>query len=179
MPSSTAEELQNVLASEAAAYQRLVELTQCERTALQVGTLVELAATIRDKEAILESLARLEQTRERITAQLSQELKLPAEVSLPDLITRLSEVSLNANGAVEGNGIAHKWIALRREFINLVEQLITLNQGNRLLIQAELACVDATFDYLGRINAAPDGQYTARGNSHAQPAAGNVLNWTG
>jgi flagellar biosynthesis/type III secretory pathway chaperone len=161
----SAEDLYHALDGEVEACRELVALTQRERLALQADNLDDLAAATQHKEALARSLARWEQVRERIVRRLLEELRLPAGASL-------SEIIAQTDGA-----IAHKLVTLRQELAGLMEQLLTLNHGNRLLIQAELARVEATFEYLARVAAPPDGHYTANGNRRSPAAAGQALNW--
>jgi flagellar biosynthesis/type III secretory pathway chaperone len=161
------EMLHTILSDEAEAYRQLVQLARREHTALQHENLPELVTATRDKEVLMAKLGQWEQKREQLVAHLAKELKLPYGATLSDLIVRLDDT------------IAHKLSALRQEFVNLMEQLLTLNHSNRLLLQAGLTRVEATFDFLASIAIPADGSYTATGGSHvqSQAAAGNVLNW--
>jgi flagellar biosynthesis/type III secretory pathway chaperone len=181
----TLEDLHNVLCAEAEAYRRLVDLTQRERSALQAGKLTEVEATTREKEAIVESLAQQEEKRELIVAHLAKELRLPTSASLLELVSALtkrlpsfSSASSDLRGAPgREHSILQELKSLHQEFVSLVEQLLMLNQGNRSVIRAELARVNATFDYLARTFTSPNEQYTSNGKDHSQPTAGGVLNW--
>lgn len=166
----TIEELHNVLVSEAEVYRQLVALTQRERVALQEKCLASLSTALRAKEVLLEDVGRWQRTRELIVERLAQEWHLPAGTSLSDLVARFDDTRPQVR----------RIIALRQEFIELVEQLLELNHGNRLLIHAELARLEATFDFLVQATVPDDEPYTAPDSSPVRrpPAAGgNVLNW--
>jgi len=159
-------ELYDVLCNEADIYRQLVAATEQERLALQKQNMIELATVTRDKEMMLQGLAKWEQTRQRLVAAVGDTLGLPAGASLLDLILHLVD-----------DPLVQKLSSLRQEFISLVEQLLGLNYGNQLLLQTGLARIDATFDYLASAMVSADGSYSAKGNSQAQLAIGNVLNW--
>jgi flagellar biosynthesis/type III secretory pathway chaperone len=161
------EELHKVLSNEAETYRQLVDLTQREREALQKESLVDLTEVTHNKEVLMGNLVKLEQLRGQVVTALAKDLNLPAGASLLDLINHLDET------------IAQKLSTLRQEFINLVEQLLTLNHGNQLLLQSGLAHIEATFDYLASVVTPADGNYTARGGTQPQQqtTTGNMLNW--
>lgn len=166
-PQIEVETLQNTLIDEAEGYRQLVALTQREREALVHNRLDELNAVVKEKLALATSLKQWEKMREQITANLARLLGLPANVSLADLAAAFEE------------SIAQKLLALRDEFIGLVEQLVKLNYTNRQLLQTELVRIDATFDYIASTSSGTHGQYyTAVGNQsdYRQPG-GNLLNW--
>jgi flagellar biosynthesis/type III secretory pathway chaperone len=182
---STLEDLYDVLRDEAESYRRLVLLTQRERSALHAGKLTDMETAIREKEAILASVAQQERRRELIVAHLAKERRLPAGVSLLELISDLAETvpSLNlstshlSGTSGKENSMLQKLKSLYQEFASLAEQLLMLNQGNRSVIQAELVRVNATFEYLSQIFKSSNERYTCRGKDHLQPNAGSVLNW--
>lgn len=165
--SETAQQLHQVLISEAAAYRQLIKLTEQERAALQAHRLSDLATTVKAKEVLSTQVAEWEEQRTRLTHTLAESLQLPETATLAELIARL-------DGAM-----ASKLGGLREEFVGLMEQLLALTHGNRLLLEAGLLRVEATFGYIASLAAQPDGHYTANGRSHVQPqaAAGNMLNW--
>ncbi|MEW5960292.1 MAG: flagellar export chaperone FlgN, partial [Chloroflexota bacterium] len=143
------EELYKVLSNEADTYRQLVAATQRERLSLQEENLIELSMAAREKEVLMKGLVTWEKTRQHIVATLSEELKLPIGASLLDIILQLDDA------------LAQKLSSLRQEFIKLVEQLLTLNHGNRLLLQTGLARIDATFEYLASLATPTDGNYSA------------------
>lgn len=159
--------LHKALLAEAEAYKKLIALVEREKPALQRENLAGLAELIRDKEALMEEIVQRERAREQLVARLAKALALPETISLSDLITHFDELT------------AQKLSALRQGFIDLVEQLLILNHGNRLLMQSGLDRVEATFDYLAAVVAPPDGNYTARGANRPQKqlTAGQMLNW--
>jgi len=96
---------------------------------------------------------------------LAKEFNLPSDISLLDLITHLDDA------------VAKKLSDIRNEFIQLVEQLLTMNHGNQLMLQSGLVRVESTFDYLSTLATPCDGSYTANGSSHThQNVGGNMLN---
>lgn len=161
------QQLLHILSSEATAYRQLVKLTEQERAALQAHKLHDLAATVQAKETLASQVAEWEAQRTRLTQHLAESLHLPATATLAELISRLD------------GPIAPQLEALREEFVRLMEQLLALTHGNRLLLEAGLSRVEATFGYIASLAAQPDGHYTASGRGHVQPqaAAGNMLNW--
>lgn len=165
--SEKVEALHQILTKEAATYQQLIEITQRERIALQEEDLVDLETTFRDKKNLIVLLNDWEQNREQLIASIAQELQLPATTSLSELISHFDKA------------IAHKLSKLRQEFINLVEQLLSLNFGNQLLLRGELDRIDATFDYLALATVPVEGNYTSNKDRRIQKqaATGNVLNW--
>lgn len=168
------EELQQVLAAEAELIRHLVALTEQERAALQMDNLVDLAAITREKEAVLHRLAEREGVREQIVGRLVELLKLSPDVSLPELLFHLDQLTgfparLKAEVA-----------DLHQAVVTSMEQLLTLGYGNRSILETGLARVNATFDYLAAVIAPPEaGAYTAKGQNQAKPeaAAGHMLNW--
>jgi flagellar biosynthesis/type III secretory pathway chaperone len=159
--------LQETLSSEVEDYRQLLLLTQREQVALQKGNLVDLMATIPDKASLLQRLAEGEKSRQKTVVTLAEKLKLPADASLADLITFCDEAA--------GQNLS----ALRHEFMGLAEQLSHLNQGNQLLLQSELARVNATVNYFLSHMIAGAG-YTVSGMttpSSLSQVTGNVLNW--
>jgi hypothetical protein len=170
---SGVEELYNILKLEAESYRQLIILSQHEQVVLQEENLTGLLTTVREKEVLREQLVQWEQAREEIAGNLVDELRLPATVSLSELIGHLdTRVSLPQRGIIE------KLSGLREELINMFEQLIAINYGNQLLIHSGLARVHATFDYLTSLVASSNGNYTHGGqNQKGQAVSGNVLNW--
>jgi flagellar biosynthesis/type III secretory pathway chaperone len=166
-PTTGIEELHSLLNTEAEGYQQLLALTRVEQTALKEENLVTLTAVTQDKQAVMDKLARWEQAREKLVSVLAAQLNLPPGASMLELIAHLDEA------------VAARLLEMRNRFINMVELLLTLNHGNRLMLQTSLARVEATFDYLSSVAAPPDGSYTAKGSAHTQnqAAAGNMLNW--
>lgn len=164
---SPVEQLQSVLASEADGYRQLVAFTRQEQVALKQANLTDLATVVQSKEKLVASLQSWEKNREQLVARLAHELGLPPAATLTDLIGKLDQT------------IAPKLIALRNEFVLLMEQLLQLNQTNRMMLQAGLVRVDATFDYLASLAAPPPGHYSASGHSRTTSAlaGGKVLNW--
>lgn len=164
---SPVEQLHAVLANEADGYRQLVAFTRQEQVALKQANLTDLAVVVQSKEKLLATLQTWEKTREQLVARLVQELGLPSAASLTDLIGKLDQA------------IAQKLTALRNEFVLLMEQLLQLNQSNRMMLQTGLVRVDATFDYLASLAAPPPVNYSANGNSRPSTSmgAGNVLNW--
>jgi len=163
--SPAVEDLHTALAGETETYRELVGLTRRERVALQDKNLTSLAEIVRQKEAVLADLMRGEHTRTQILARLSEEINVPASASLSDII------------AVLEGPEAQNLLSLRQELTDLVEQLLSLNHGNHLLLQSELDQVDATFNYLMSSTFTTDGAYTARGDARPQATPGTVLNW--
>jgi flagellar biosynthesis/type III secretory pathway chaperone len=162
------EELQNILVAESEAYQQLITLTQAERSALQKEDLDNLTSVTQEKQELLEKVSAWEQVRATIMAHLANEFGLPPDVSLLDLITHMDE------------SVADTLSDIRNEFIQLVEQLLTLNHGNQLMLQTGLVRIESTFDYLSTIAAPRNSSYSANGNSATptrQQASGNMLNW--
>jgi flagellar biosynthesis/type III secretory pathway chaperone len=165
---SPVEQLHTVLANEADGYRQLVAYTRQEQEALKQANLADLAIVVQSKEKLMVTLQMWESTREQLVARLAQEFGLSPTTSLTDLIGKLDQT------------IAAKLTALRNEFVLLMEQLLLLNHGNRLMLKAGLVRVDATFDYLASLAAPPVGQYSSNGHGHQPPAAiraGHVLNW--
>ncbi|GAB4428677.1 MAG: hypothetical protein Kow0031_08970 [Anaerolineae bacterium] len=165
--SSPVEQLHTVLANEADGYRQLVAFTRQEQAALKQANLTDLTAVVQQKESLLATLQGWERTREQLVARLAQELGLPPAASLTDLLGKLDQ------------SIAAKLAGLRNEFVLLLEQLLQLNQTNRMMLQAGLVRVDATFDYLAMLAAPPTGHYSASGSDRPAPAlgGGKVLNW--
>jgi len=159
------EELHDALAGETESYRQLIALSRRERTALEEKNLTNLAEVVRQKEDILDGLARREKARERIVSRLSLEMTLPDSASLSDIISVLEGPT------------AQKMAYLRQKLSGVVQQLLSLNHGNHLLLQSEADHVDATFDYLMSCALIEDGHYTSEGSSHSQPTRGNILNW--
>lgn len=165
-PKEQIEELQNILVAEADAYRQLITLTETERIALQTENLDSLTAVTEEKQKLLEQVSAWEQVRTKVVSHLAQEFDLAPDISLLDLITHLDEA------------MAQKLSAIRAEFIQLVEQLLTLNHGNQLMLQTGLVRVESTFDYLSVLAAPRNNSYTATGSSAtASQGGGNMLNW--
>lgn len=165
-PTQKIEELQNILEAEARAYRQLIHLTQTERTALQAENLDELSAVTEQKQKLMEKVSAWEQVRTKVVAHLAREFNLSPDTSLLDLITHLDDT------------MAQRLSDIRTEFIQLVEQLLTLNHGNQLMLQTGLVRVESTFDYLSVLATPRDNNYTATGNATtASQRAGNMLNW--
>ena len=131
--SETTQQLHQVLISEAAAYRQLIKLTEQERAALQAHRLSDLATTVKAKEVLTTQVAEWEEQRTRLTHTLAESLQLPETATLAELIARL-------DGAM-----ASKLGVLREEFVGLMEQLLALTHGNRLLLEAGMSRVEATF----------------------------------
>ncbi len=165
VPQTTIEALETVLASEAAEYRQLVALTANEQAALKQGDVVTLTETIRQKQALLPQLNRWAKRREQLTASLAAALHLPANATLTDLLTH-----------IEG-AVADTLIALREDFIDLMEQLITLNHANKLILQTELVRVDATYRYITSLLTEPEPVYAPNHTGNGTNARGNILNW--
>lgn len=165
VPQSTIEALETVLASEAAEYRRLVALTANEQSALKAGDVVTLTETVQQKQALLPQLNRWAKRREQLTASLAATLHLPADATLTDLLA-------NIEGAVSGT-----LVTLREEFIELMEQLITLNHANKLILQTELARVDSTYRYIASLLSEPEPVYAPNHTGNGSSARGNILNW--
>jgi flagellar biosynthesis/type III secretory pathway chaperone len=167
LPASSLESLHQTLIGEIEDYRQLAVLTQQEQVALQDGNLDDLICTVQKKEGLLTRMGKWEKTRQQVIAHLAAILKLPANVSLADLLVFCDE------------GIAQKLAALRQEFLALSEQIRRLSQGNQLILQSELVRVDATINYL--LSDVTAGSYCApKGgvNSISKlPVAGHLLNW--
>jgi len=165
LPIPMLEELKHILSGEIEDYRQLLFLTQHERAALQSGSLIELMATTQDKTHLLQQLTESSRSRQQIGTKLAETAKLPSEASLADLLPFCDET------------IGQTLNSLRQEFITLAQQLHSLNQENRLLLQTELARINATVNYLLpdiSLSAGYSVQGAAAPSSPA-PAAGNVL----
>jgi flagellar biosynthesis/type III secretory pathway chaperone len=164
---TTAEQLHHLLSKEVDGYRELVTLTQREHTALKEQNLSELTTVVQGKERILLRLKQWDQAREGLMTQLTAEFQLPLTATFSDLMACLD------------SAIASNLIELRDEFAGLVEQLIKLNHGNQLMLQAGLVRVEATFNYLASLATPTNGNYTAGGPKTlpSQATTGNVLNW--
>ncbi len=165
VPQATIEALETVLASEAAEYRRMVALTANEQTALKRGDMVTLNETIRQKQALLPQLNRWAKRREQLTASLAAALHLPADATLTDLLATI------------GDTVSDTLITLREEFIELMEQLITLNHANKLILQTELARVDSTYRYIASLFSEPEPVYAPNRTGNGTGTRGNILNW--
>jgi|GEM_PF-2188243 len=165
VPQSTIEALETVLASEASEYRRLVTLTANEQTALKHGDMITLNETIRQKQALLPQLNRWAKRREQLTASLAAALHLSPDATLTDLLTAI------------GDTVSDTLVTLRGEFIELMEQLITLNHANKLILQAELTRVDSTYRYIASMLSEPEPVYTPNRQGNGTGARGNILNW--
>jgi flagellar biosynthesis/type III secretory pathway chaperone len=159
-----ARELLRILDNQADAFRQLVSVTQREQETLKRGDLDNLKSITLEKQALATRLDELERIRERLVARLSRELNLSEGAYSSEILAGLDE------------DIDEHFSALQSEFARLGEQLLSLNHGNQILIEARLAQIDATLDYLARNAAAPDGYYTIKGENHTLPAVGNVLN---
>lgn len=164
-PEKTIIELEETLANEAAEYRQLVELTACEQMALKSSNLDELSDAIRKKQALIPEINRWTSRREQLTAGLAARFNLPTNATLTDILTHF-----------EG-AIAQKIIRLREEFIELMEQLITLNHANKMILQTELARVNSTYDYIAAMLADPAEGYAPTGVTQTGKNRGNILNW--
>ena len=172
-PTNSIEELYSVLSEQLQAYHQLIELAHQERVALENEDISRLTETIHTKERVAESIAHWDDTRAKITASLAVQLELPHTASLSDIIAQLDNTSLSLRQEVK-QGLND----IRQEFANLLEQLLFLYNGNRKLLEAGLARVNTTFDYISSATSSSDGQYTSKGrNLVAVQCAGNVLNW--
>lgn len=161
------EMLQETLSGEAEGYRQLVIMTQREREALVHNRLDDLNKVVNEKLTLATCLKEWEKRREEVTARLARYFGLPATVSLAELAVCFEEA------------VAQKILALRDEFVELVEQLVKLNHINQQLLQAELVRIDATFNFIASASTRSNGQYyTAVGNQsdYHQPG-GNLLNW--
>ncbi len=167
LPASNLESLHQTLTGEIEDYRQLAMLTQQERVALQGGNLDDLICAIQKKEGLLTRLSQWEKARQQVMAHIAALLKLPATISMADLLAFCDE------------GIAQKLSVLRQEFLTLSEQIRGLSQGNQLLLQTELVRVDATINYL--LSDVATGSYHSpkgAGNSASRlPVAGHMLNW--
>ena len=165
------ETLQETLSGEAEGYRRLVEMTEREREALVHNRLDDLNKVVSEKLTLATHLKEWEKRREEVTAGLARHFGLPANVSLAELAVCFEEAA------------AQKILALRDEFVGVVERLAKLNYINQQLLQAELVRIDATFNFIASASASASAQsngqyYTAVGNQsdYHQPG-GNLLNW--
>lgn len=173
-PSKNAEALYNVLRDQAQAYRQLIELAWQERTALEANDIAQLADITCSKEYIAEKLFHWDEARVKITAHLAEQLKLSTAAPLSDIVSQFDEVNFPLQQEIK-QGLKD----IRQEFVKLVEQLLMLYHGNRMLLEAGLVRVNATFDYISSASLPSNGQYTAKGRNHvpSQATAGNVLNW--
>lgn len=156
--------LEQTLLEEAAEYRALVSLTEQEQKALMSNDLEGLEQTIQAKETLLAKLATWANRRESLTATLAAMFGLAANATLTDILAHIEAAS------------AQKMIALREEFIELVERLISLNYTNKMILQTELVRVDSTFQYIRATFSEPANGYTAHG-SNKNSAGKNILNW--
>jgi len=165
IPETTIQQLEDTLVHEAAEYRQLVALTAREQAALKASDLAELNDTIREKQSLLPKISHWTTRRERLTAALAARFNLPTDATLTDLLAH-----------VEG-AIAEKMIALREEFIELMEQLIVLNHTNKMILQTELARVDSTYDFITAMFSEPNDNYAPPGASQSGNNRGYILNW--
>lgn len=156
--------LEQTLAKEAAEYRQLVSLAEREQQALMSNNLQKLEQTIREKETLLTQVATWASKREKLTAALAAKFGLASNATLTDILAHIEEK------------VAQKMIALREEFIELMERLITLNYTNKMILQTELVRVDSTFQYITSTFSEPANGYTASG-SNKSSAGKNILNW--
>lgn len=163
--SPAVEDLLVGLVGETETYRQLMLLTQSERNALQEHNLTSLAEIVRQKEAILANLMQGEKTRQEMVARLTQDIGLPGDASLSDIIAALD------------GPVAQQLAQLRQELTDLVTQLLALNHGNHLLLKSELDQVEATFNYLMSTVFNSEGHYSVNGEGPPQAAPGAVLNW--
>ena len=160
-----ASELLDVLSNEVEACREMVSLTLRERSTLQAGDVSALTAVLRDKETVLEALNAWHNARERIRMGLVRDKSAPTDSTLSQL-------------AVHFDGESRRALEPKqKELTELVRQVMALNQGNRMLIEADLARVQATFDFIARTAEPDDGTYTTVNGSRSKPLTGNVFNW--
>lgn len=173
-PTENAEALYNVLFDQAQAYRQLIELALQERIALEANDMAQLADVTRSKEFIAEKFFHWDNARATITAHLAAQLNLSTAAPLSDIIMGFDAADFPLQTEFM-QGLKE----MRQEFVKLVEQLLMLYHGNRMLLEAGLARVNATFDYISSASLPRNGQYTAKGRNHVPPqdTAGNVLNW--
>ena len=164
-PEKTIIELGQVLSNEAAEYRQLVVLVAREQAALKSNDLDELNDAVRQKQALIPGINRWTSRREQLTAALAARFNLPTNATLTDILAHF-----------EG-AIAQKIIQLREEFIELMEQLITLNHANKMILQTELVRVNSTYDYIAAMLAEPKDGYAASGTTQSGQNRGNILNW--
>jgi hypothetical protein len=162
---TTANIFQEVLASEVEACRRMVALTLQERSTLETGDVAALAAVLRDKEAALESLNKWHADRERMVRDSMGDELPDAGITLPQTPADMDEAS------------RRELEPLQHELVDLVRQLLVLNHGNRLLIQADLDQIDATFSFLAQATEDDSGIYKGVGTGQLRPVTGNMLNW--
>lgn len=156
--------LEQTLLEEAAEYRTLVSLAEREQQALMSNDLQGLEQTIKAKETLLAKVATWASKRESLTATLAAMFGLASSATLTDILVHIEAAS------------AQKMIALRAEFIELVERLISLNYTNKMILQTELVRVDSTFQYITATFSEPTNGYNARG-SNKNSAGKNILNW--
>ncbi|MCB0209799.1 MAG: flagellar protein FlgN [Anaerolineae bacterium] len=172
-PNNNVEELYRVLSEQIQTYHQLVELAYQERIALEAEDFSRLADITQFKEGVVKTAAQWDDARTKITIHLADQLKISNTTSLLDIITQLDKADLSV-----GQEVKDQLNEIRQEFANLMQQLLLLYSGNRILLEAGLVRINATFDYISSAALSGGGHYTSKGRSQvAFQAAGNMLNW--
>jgi flagellar biosynthesis/type III secretory pathway chaperone len=144
--------LEDLLVKEFRASQALFNLTRDERSALAGNDVQVLLTLVEHKEALLDEMAQLDDSRRMITQKIQSHLGLDnATPSLQDIISSLD----TETGKRLGN--------LRSGILTLLAKIRELTHGNRALATTALERTDAVQSFLLSLIQPPTASYRPQG----------------
>lgn len=129
--------LENLLVKQFRSLQKLIDITRSERDLLQRGDTALLMKVVEEKEAMLDKLSLLEDTRRMLIQDISLKLGVQSEyTSITDILPWLDKP------------IAQRLTTLIDGITGLVDKARDLNIGNQALVYSRLDWLKATQSFL-------------------------------
>lgn len=147
-------------------YGRLMELACGKQKVLVEGRLDDLENLVQEEQAVLKSVAALEEDRYALQCDLALTFGVsPSELT----VTRLAEIA----GPAHGPSLQEA----QQQLVKLIHELSAINQSNQELIQQSLAYISFAMDTVTGISSAPT--YGKEGRRHRTRPALNIVNRKG
>lgn len=160
------QDLAGLLRQEIEQYRRLHALTGRERGRIVKGELGGLSKIVREKEAVVQRLGHLEESRKSLLERMAGELGEP-----------LADLTLNRVARLAPGRIGQALAALLDEFRAVIGRLVAADEVNRTLLERSLGCVQGSLALFHSV-AGAGGTYGAGGRIEVGSPALVELNQT-
>lgn len=152
----------NILQKEYDYYQTLCDLACAKKEALINNNVEELAQLVEKDTEKIELVQQLEEKRNNILANFSQELGLEKEVKLNNLLKEIPKPYQN------------KLKNIRKKLLKVIEEFQQINEENRVLLEEAIELNSFSFKMMANI-VEPDSQTYDNTNNNNNKESGNKV----
>lgn len=144
---SLIENLIDVLGKENTEYQKMIEISRAKTDAIVHNNVERLQEIVGEEERIIEKLDKLEALRMEHIDDIANVLNVPLEDMKIDLLVRMLEKQTKDQQAL---------IKVHDELKSTVDQLMKLNENNKVLLKESLEMLEFEINVIRNVNMAPE-----------------------